>query len=542
MRPIKESILFRTSAATDINCSGGVLTIAGLTGVKKKNITSIKQVKYRAETVQVVTVGATSYTPTGSTIYGVLIGDTNRQNAGAQTLLKPYTYTTPASITDLGATAALQREAISVALVAKINADASNYVVAATAGSGNGFTITDDAGYYPPFRQGMNNRKGASTVLIKTNDDGSGYASTNISTTTAAVYSSGVGANLVYGQPIMDFMFGNLIQGSLDEPIQTAAGLPAVSGQNYDIFVIESLYDGSPIPTINGSMQGLVTKTQTIVVDNGTGSSTTNLTGFKAFERVMHKLMVEVYKNDASTIQEWFDKPIVFQDPLGAAPTGTANVLGWMLSPYGSLNRTNIGTQTIVAPVLNATGLLIDQDDTATKGAHYSANQQALGDQSFIVGKTAATAAARVVMADYTDAAFILGFLKKEPYNAVFNAYTDYATIGNGSSAAGTTYINGDLFVTRAELNGGGITETVSAVAPADGVSYMCWVKVDINGAVTAYVNGTSFPIYSSGTTQMVFDTGDELIPCFQIVNIGGGDPACSISEFFAVPTDKLIM
>jgi len=58
------------------------------------------------------------------------------------------------------------------------------------------------------------------------------------------------------------------------------------------------------------------------------------------------------------------------------------------LSPYGALNRTNIGTQTIFAPVLDATGLLIDQDDTAGDGSHTSANQQALGVQSFIVGKT----------------------------------------------------------------------------------------------------------------------------------------------------------
>jgi len=539
MRPNKESVLLKTSAATDIQCSGGVISITGLKKVSKSNIFDIKQVKYKAETAQVIRVGTSSYTPTADTVYKVLIGDVNRFQSGWEETLKPYSFRTPSVLANLGATAALQREAIHVALVAAINADASNKVVAATLGTGTGFSVTDDGSYYPVYSQGMSNVKGVSTVIPVTNTDGSGFAESDYSITTPAVIGVGIGAYLANMLPVMDFMNGNLVSGVIDTPPLTTAGAAATSGQNYDVFVIES-YQTQAAWSVSGQL-ALVQRWQEVWVDNGTGTSTTNLTGFKAFERVMHKLMVQQYQRDASCVQEFFDKPIAFQDPLGAAPTGTADTLGWMISPYGSLNRTNIGTQTIVAPVLNATGLLIDQDDTATEGAHYSANQQTLGDQSFIVGKTAAMVAARVVMADYTDAAFILGFRKKEAYNAVFNAYTDYATIGNGSSAAGTTYINGDLFVTRAELNGGGILETVSAVAPADGVSYMCWVKVDINGAVTAFVNGTSYPIYSSGTTQMVFDAGDELIPCFQIVNIGGGDPACSISEFFAVASDKLI-
>ena len=539
MRPNKESVLLKTSAATDIQCSGGVISITGLKKVSKSNIFDIKQVKYRAETAQVIRVGTSSYTPTADTVYKVLIGDVNRFQSGWEETLKPYSYRTPVVLTTLGATAALQREAIHLALVAAINADASNKVVAASLLTGTGFSVTDDGSYYPVYSQGMSNVKGVSTVIPVTNTDGSGFAESDYSITTPGVIGVGVGAYLAAQLPVIDFMNGNLVSGVIDTPPLTTAGAAATSGQNYDVFVIES-YQTQAAWSVSGQL-ALVQRWQEVWVDNGTGSATTNLTGFKAFERVMHKLMVQQYQRDASCVQEFFDKPIAFQDPLGAAPTGTADTLGWMISPYGSLNRTNIGTQTIVAPVLNATGLLIDQDDTATKGAHYSANQQTLGDQSFIVGKTAPMVAARVVMADYTDAAFILGFRKKEAYNAVFNAYTDYATIGNGSSAAGTTYINGDFFVTRAELNGGGILETVSAVAPTDAVSYMCWVKVDINGAVTAFVNGTSYPIYSTGTTQMVFDAGDELIPCFQIVNIGGGDPACSISEFFAVASDKLI-
>lgn len=540
MRPILESVLFRTSAASDIQCSGGVLTVAGLSGVKKKNILSIKQVKYRAEVVQVATV-STTFTPVGSTEYAILIGDPNRQVAGAISPLKKYAYVTPASITDLGATAALQREAINVALIAKINADASNYVVAATSGGGAGFTVTDDAGYYPPQQQGMTNRKGASTVKASPNEDGSGMPANAVSITTAAVIANGVGADLLLGKPVIDQMYGNLIQGSVNNlfaPPVTSAGLPAVSGQEYDAFVIESLYDTAPAHNQTGQY-ALVPKTQTIWVDTGTGSSTTNLAGFKAFERVMHKLMVEVYKNDASTVHEWFDRPLGFQDPLGAAPSGTADILGWQLSNYTNLNRTNIGTQTIVAPVLDDTGLLLDQDDTAGEGSHTSANQQVLGDQSFIVGKTAFMVVARVVAADWTDTQFMVGFRKKAVYAADYNNYTDLAAIGGGAA-------DGDSITTQGILNNAATVATDSGTNFADNVSMLLIVKVALDGTVSAYfanANGglTSAPIYSVGTTTLVFDADDEMIPFYQHVNIGSGNPAVSIGEFFAVASDKLI-
>lgn len=526
-----KSVLLKTSAATDVICSGGEITITGLKSIRKKDITSFKQILYKAEVPQVITIGASSYTPTADTIYAIEIFDPNRKIGSYQEQQKVYSYRTTATLTG---TAAQQREVIHAALVVKINADSSNRSVAASNGTGTGFTITDDGVYYSVRSQSMTNVLGANTVLPKTNTDGTGFAYNDYAVTTAAVASFGVGATLATGAVVLDKFFGNQIQGTIDNPV-TTAGASADSGQKYNGFEIcylEADYIGYWI---------YKDRVATVYVDNGTGTATTNLTGYKAIERVFHKLMVEQFKNDPSTVQEWFDKPIIFQDPLGAAPTGTADTLGMQISPYGSLNRTNIGTQTIVVPVLNSTGLLIDQDDTATEGSHTSANQQTLGDQSFVIGKTGITVASRLVMGDYTDAAFKLGLRKKAVYGAVINNYTDYATVGNGSSAAGTTWINGDFFVTQGNINSGTPVQAISAVAPADGVSYMCWLKVDAAGVVTAYVDGTAYPIYYTGTTTMTFDAGDELIPFYQIVNIGSGDPACSIGEFFAVASDQII-
>lgn len=139
-KTIQNSILLATSSANDAKCSGGVLSITGIgSGIRKADITSIFQIKYRAEVRQVVTVGATAYTPANSTTYSVVIYDPLRTDNSGQEFPTTYSFTTPADVTSLGGSAALQREAITAALVAKINANTRNHVTAVTLGSGNGF-------------------------------------------------------------------------------------------------------------------------------------------------------------------------------------------------------------------------------------------------------------------------------------------------------------------------------------------------------------------------------------------------------------------
>lgn len=530
-RQIKESVLFRTSASTDVQCSGGNILVAGLKSVSKKDITGIYQTLYKAEVAKVSTVSTTA-APTASTVYQVAVYDPCRTTGGYTESPKVYKYKTSTDLSVEGATAALQREYINLQLIAAINADDTCHATAATSTGGAGFTVTDDGGYYPVFSQGMTNVKGINSVYTITNSDGSGFASNLASITTPAVYSYGTGANLLLQNPIVSYVYGNLISGVLDAPPVTSAGLPAVTGQNYDGFIITSL---KPVYMAGASnFIAYQDRLQTVFVDNGTGSSTTNLTGFKAFERVFHKLMLQEYVDDASTVVEFFDQPLVFQDPLGAAPTGTANTLGWQMGRYTSLNRTNIGTQTIVAPVLSSTGLLLDQDDTAGDGSHTSANQQTLGDQSFVVGKSEYAVVARVVAADWTDTQFLLGIRKKAVYTASYDDYTDLAAIGGGAA-------DGDSITTFGILNNAATVATDTTVNFADGVSILLMIKVDINGNVTAWANGTSYPIYSAGTTALVLDAGDEFIAFYQHVNIGSGDPAVTISEFFGVPTRALI-
>lgn len=533
LNAVQESQLFTTSLASDVQSKQGYLKIGSkMSETKKSLISEMVQVKYRAEVQQVVTVTTgTSLVPAGNTYYTIEFGDTNRSRGGVQEQLKRVSYLTPSDITTLGATAALQREAINVALIALINEwTSSYYVTAATLAGGTGFTVTDSSGYYPVNAQGMTPRLGASTVKACRNSDATGFVGTEAAVTTAAVYSFGVGADLLAWKPVIDQMWGNLISGYQGGVVPTtAAGVYASSGQQYDGFVVVSL---TPTPTATSirTQTAYMPKIQITYVDNGSGTSTANLAGYKAYARQFRKNASALYADDQCTLVEYFDKIISFQDPLGAAPTGTANTLGWQQSDYTGMNRTNIGTQTIVVPVLSATGLLLDQDDTAGEGSHTSANQQTLGAQEFIVGKQEFSLTATAVAADWTDTQFMIGFRKKAAYTADYNDYTDLAAIGGGAA-------DGDSITTFGILNNAATVATDTTVNFADAVSIELMIKVALNGTVTAYANGVSYPIYSTGTTTLILDADDVMIPFYQHVNIGSGDPAIVISEFVALPT-----
>ncbi len=530
---VNRSVLFNSSSATDIQTSGGYASILGLEPIPTNRIVNISQINYRAEVSQVITVGATAYVPTASTLYSVYIGDNNRRSQGYSEPLRKYSYMTPAVITTLGATAALQSEAIHLALIAKINAQTtSNYVVAASLLLGTGFTITDVAGYYPYPHQGMNSREGASRVVLATNADGTGFAQTNIAVTTAAVYSVGVGLNLLNNAPIMDFMTGNVISGTVDAP-KTFAGASAVTGQKYNCFSITYLSNAT-IAGVTGTT-GLTVKQRLVWVDNGTGSATTNLAGYLAFEKRMHQLAYAVYKNDASTVAEFFDKNFIIQGALGAVPVTTTSLTNKFLTPYGMLNHVNVGTQTIVAPSQGSTGLLTDQDIATGDGAQYSPNLATANPQEFVVGKTTCMAIFNFTVTAVTGANTYFGFRKKEAFQLDLNDYNDLATIGF-TSTSGKISTNGIL--------GGAATVTTTSTTASivNAVRSQYIVKVDINGYVTAFVDGVSYPIYSAGTTQMKFALDTILVPFFETTQITGTASVGVIDEMLAVSTNMLIV
>lgn len=524
LKPALQSILLKTSAATDLKYSGRELTITGAKrAINVDRIVSIKQEKYRAEVVQVVEAGLGSYTPTASTKYTILLGDVNRVIQGGHEVLLPYSYTTPSDLTLIGANAAAQREYINGKIVDAINSNLNNYVTAASLGGGTGFTITDDAGYYPVHGQNQSNRLGATTVIAAANNDGSGFGPNSVSVTTAAVYSFGVGAELLAQKPVMYNMAGNLATGVFTAPV-TANGEYAVSGQNYDGFRIETLELQS---AHNVTGQWALVPYETIVyVDNGTGASTANLAGFIAFEEAFHRLVAKFFSAYATIVGEFFDSPTLFQGAAGAVPTTTGQ--NKIATEYGQLVYNQIGTQTITVPTPVNDGLNLDQDLTDTEGAEYTPSLLTSCPKEFTVGKSGISVLARVTVADHTGATVVIGLRKKAAHQADFNNYTDLAAIG----------FIGDLVYTWGILNNAATVATNTTVVPTDAASEVFEVRVDATGLVTALRNGVVYPVYSVGTTPLVLDAGDVVIPTVRAVNVGGGDPDVVISELLAVNSD----
>lgn len=521
-RNLKESVLFRTSSASDVKCSGGIISIAGLkTTTPKNSVISITQQKYKAEVLQVVTVAGTSYTPTPNTKYAVWVYDPLRTQAGYSESPKPYSMTTFSDLSLYG-TPTQQREAIHVALVADINNDLTNHATAATLGGGTGFTVTDNSPYNPVWSQTMTNVKGPNTVIPITNGDGTGFAKTNYSVTTPAVFSVGVGAKLAQEVPVVDAVYGNLISGVLVSPPLTAAGLPAVSGQNYDVFVINSLELSNAVGITDQYLYQM--KSQYIFVDNGTGSSTANLAGFIAFERAMIRLIGGLYAQDPSAIVFTTDNKPVCQGLNTGLPSGTS--LAENVISFGNGQSTHyypLGTNTLVALTATASGIGCVLDATDGEGVELSAPTWSTSSKNAVVGQTAFSIFAQINIDDVSGLnPMWVGFRKQAAANATYTAYTDYALIGLGDAA-------GNIF-TSTELNGGGNTNTDTTQNWADGETHELEVKVAIDGTVTFFIDG-----YKPTVTQtFTFDAGDTLIPvfCYALQATDLGTPSVSEGLF----------
>ena len=527
-RQIKKSSLLLTSSGSDVQTGGGKFTITGLDSVRFADAISISQIKYRAEVAQVVRVGTSSYTPTASTLYTVAIGDPIRtQSSVNQAPVRTYSYKTPPVLTTIGASAALQREYIHGQLVAKINADLTDYVTAASLTSGNGFSVTDNGNYYHVFAQGMSGVKGVSQVYTIPNEDGTGFASTDYAVYTTGVYSFGTGAKLLAAKPVLAYAWGgSVVSGIIDAPPVTTSNQPAVSGQNYDGWVIEDykLVDGI---TLGGQLV-YQSRIQYVFVDNGTGSSTTNLAGFKAFERAMLEVITKLYTQDTPTIYYMGDTSVVSQGLGTGLPSGVAQAENVCVLGNGfTAHYSPIATSTILALVGANAGIGLILDQTASEGVEFSAPTWANSTKSFIVGKTAFSLYAKITIDDVSGLnPMWVGFRKKEAYNATFTAYTDYAVIGLGSGA-------GDIY-TNTELNSGGNTATDTTQNWADGETHQLEVRVDITGAVTFFIDG-----YKPTVTQaFTFDAGDEVIPTIYALQTADiGTP--SLLEFIAVASDS---
>lgn len=202
---------------------------------------------------------------------------------------------------------------------------------------------------------------------------------------------------------------------------------------------------------------------------------------------------------------------------VATGATGDLNILscqqGFMMEQFV------LGAgQTIIKPVMDANGLLISGDLTATEGFEYNLGAARTNSRSaFTIGTSAAFfLEIELYVADMSGGnPYMIGFRKSEANNATFANYTDYAAIGLNSVTSGTNVVILD------ELNSGGQTATDTTDAwGGDASSQTLKVLVSAAGVVTFEVGGSA----ASAAPAYTFDNADVVVPFIHLVH-GAASP-----------------
>ncbi|MDD3471519.1 MAG: hypothetical protein PHS86_01945 [Syntrophaceae bacterium] len=202
----------------------------------------------------------------------------------------------------------------------------------------------------------------------------------------------------------------------------------------------------------------------------------------------------------------WFDN---FQlQPIsaavgGGAATGTAGDNNVLYTAFGQYEWNVIGTQTILAPKLDAFGLNLVQDATSGDGIELCMGRTALCPIGFTIGQDNAffmQYKTKIEDASGCDPLGI-GFLKAQAFNATLASYTDFAFIGIVGTAGHIQTIT--------NLNGGSAVTTDTTDVVSDGATFQVQINVSSTGVVTYQYN------YEEPTVVAAFqfDSGDFVVP-----------------------------
>jgi hypothetical protein len=217
-----------------------------------------------------------------------------------------------------------------------------------------------------------------------------------------------------------------------------------------------------------------------------------------------------VARNVKRTLIDEFRFSPVMSAVLGSAATATSASL-MRLGDKTYLTTPIIG-QTLIAPVLAATGLDIAGDQTDNDGREIDfSGAGVLGARSpysYVVGGPAFYGKLKFSLGDVsgTDVC-AFGFRKAAAHNADLYAYTDYAVLN---------IVSGNISTTT-EINAGTHVTTDTTLDWADGESHEVAIYVNTAGVVTFKVDGATPPTVGTCT----LDAGDVMIPFFQFLHDG---------------------
>lgn len=184
----------------------------------------------------------------------------------------------------------------------------------------------------------------------------------------------------------------------------------------------------------------------------------------------------------------WFDNftinPVTSKVGGGAA-TGAAGDNNVLFTAFGQYEWNVIGTQTILAPSLDAFGLNLVQDATSGDGIELTMGKTALSPMAFTINQDAAFFLQAVFTSEDASGTnpLIIGFRKVQAFNATLSTYTDFVSIGIVGTA------NPNTVKIQTQLNTGGVVTTDTTQTVADGVVTQLKIKVSSTGVVTYELN-----------------------------------------------------
>jgi hypothetical protein len=202
---------------------------------------------------------------------------------------------------------------------------------------------------------------------------------------------------------------------------------------------------------------------------------------------------------------EKFIGPPIMAAALGSAATATS--LSTMIMPGGNVfSTTPVVGQTLIAPVMAATGLDVagDQTDNDGRGIIFAPDYSGRSC-AFTVGQGAFYAKLRFSLADVSGTDLCMfGFRKAIAHNADATAYSDMATLNVRS---GTINIS-------TNLASAGISHTSTTQTWADTATHTLEVYVSNAGLVTYKIDGAAPTV----TAAMTLTAGLVMVPFFQFL------------------------
>lgn len=295
------------------------------------------------------------------------------------------------------------------------------------------------------------------------------------------------GAMSLNGAAASDFT----VTGAFDLTVSSSAGSVIIDGG-------EAVEDAVVIDASNAAGG--------ITLQTGGGDITVSAT--------VKEISAEFLEASGDEITAFSQSPLLTTaaNTAGAA-TGAGGDVNLMYCQQGVLlEQFIIGTQTIIGPRMDGTGLDISLDQTAADGVEYNWGAARTNSRhAFTIGTSAAFFFEVTLNVEDLSGCdpLLIGFRKAEANNATLANYTDYATIGINQVTSATN------IVLMTEVNAGGqtITDTTDAWG-GDGTARTLRVLVDGSGNVTYTIDGSA----PSATAAFQFDNTDVVCPFIHFV------------------------